>query len=45
MDKGLLIREFADAVGVSDDAIMNWEKRGKRPRNKYLPFIWDFIKT
>jgi transcriptional regulator with XRE-family HTH domain len=32
MDKGLLIRELAEQLGVSEDTVINWEVRGVRPR-------------
>jgi DNA-binding transcriptional regulator YiaG len=36
MDKGLLIRELADQLGVTEDTVVNWEERGKVPRIKNL---------
>jgi DNA-binding transcriptional regulator YiaG len=31
MDKGLLIRELAERLGVSEDTLINWEVKGVRP--------------
>jgi DNA-binding transcriptional regulator YiaG len=33
MDKGLLIRELAERLGVSEDTVINWEVRGVRPNS------------
>ena len=31
MDAGLLIKEFAELIGVTEDTVINWEVRGMRP--------------
>ena len=36
MDKGLLIRELAEFVGVSPDTVINWELRGVKPTAQRL---------
>lgn len=36
MDKGLMIKELAKFVGVTEDTVINWELRGVRPRGKSL---------
>ena len=36
MDKGLLIRELATQLGVTEDTVINWERRGRLPRFKNL---------
>ncbi|MBU4313165.1 MAG: helix-turn-helix transcriptional regulator [Candidatus Omnitrophica bacterium] len=36
MDKGLRIKELARLIGVTPDSVINWEKRGVKPRWKYL---------
>ncbi len=43
MDKGLLMRELAEIIGVTPDTIINWEVRGLRPAKRYLPRVRDFI--
>jgi DNA-binding XRE family transcriptional regulator len=44
MDAGLLIKEFAALIGVTEDTVINWELRGMKPwrrdiRNKVNQFI------
>ena len=44
MDAGLLIKEFAALIGVTDDTVINWEVRGMKPwrrdiRNKVNQFV------
>ena len=44
MDAGLLIKEFAALIGVTDDTVINWEVRGMKPwrrdiRKKVNQFI------
>jgi DNA-binding XRE family transcriptional regulator len=44
MDAGLLIKEFAAIIGVTEDTVINWEVRGMRPwrrdiRTKVSQFI------
>ena len=34
MDKGLLIRELASQIGVTEDTVINWEIRGIKSRDK-----------
>ncbi len=34
MDSGLLIKDMADLVGVTEDTVINWEIRGRRPWRK-----------
>lgn len=43
MDKGLLIRELADLVGVSPDTIVNWEKRGVQPIGSRLERLGEVL--
>ncbi len=44
MDRRLMIKELAALVGVSEDTVINWEKRGvkptlKRHRQKLVEFL------
>jgi len=34
MDAGLKIRELAGLIGVTEDTVINWEVRGRRPLKK-----------
>jgi transposase len=34
MDSGLLIKELAKIFGVTEDSVINWEKRGRMPHKK-----------
>lgn len=34
MDRGMMIKELAELVGVTEDTIINWEVRGVRPTAK-----------
>jgi DNA-binding transcriptional regulator YiaG len=34
MDKGLLIKDLAREMGVTEDTVINWERRGRVPRFK-----------
>ena len=43
MDKGLLIRQLADQLGVTEDTVINWEVRGIRPCGKPLGRIKDIV--
>ncbi len=36
MDKNMLIREFAELIGVTPDTVINWEKSGMKPSERYL---------
>jgi transcriptional regulator with XRE-family HTH domain len=36
MEQGLLIRELAGRVGVTDDTVINWEIRDKIPQAKMI---------
>jgi DNA-binding transcriptional regulator YiaG len=43
MDKGLLIRELASQVGVTEDTVINWEIRGIKPVGRNLDKIKAFL--
>jgi len=36
MDRRLMIKELAEIVGVSEDTVINWEKRSTQPTRKSL---------
>jgi hypothetical protein len=36
MDKGLMIRELAAPLGVTEDTVINWEVRGRMPETRNL---------
>jgi len=36
MDAGLKIRELAGLIGVTEDTVINWELRGRRPKQRLL---------
>lgn len=39
MDKGLKIVELAHILSVSEDSVINWEKRGVEPKKRHLKAI------
>ena len=39
MDRRLMIKELAALVGVSEDTVINWEKRGIQPTRKSLATV------
>lgn len=43
LDLGLIQRDLAERVGVSEDSIWNWENRGLKPELRYMPAILDFL--
>ena len=43
MDRGLLIRELASQLGVTEDTVINWEVRDIKPREDDIERIKDFI--
>jgi hypothetical protein len=43
MDKGLLIRELAEELGGSEEAVINWGVREVRPSEKHIDKIHKFI--
>ena len=34
LDHGMLIKDFARLVGVSEDTVINWEMRGRKPSER-----------
>ena len=45
MDKGLLIRELASQIGVTEDTVINWEFRGRKPVGRNLEKVEEFLKN
>jgi len=46
MDGGLLTKEFADLIGVTENTIINWEVRGMKPwRRDIRKKVNQFIKN
>ena len=43
MDKGLMIKELAEKIGVAEDTVINWEKRGIRPHDKSMERVGAFL--
>jgi len=44
LDQGLLIKDFARLVGVSEDTIINWEKRNVKPRGRAREKLMEYLK-
>ncbi|MGD0336331.1 MAG: helix-turn-helix transcriptional regulator [Candidatus Omnitrophota bacterium] len=45
MDKGLMIKELASQIGVTEDTVINWEIRGIKPVGKNLAMAQEFLKN
>ena len=45
MDKNMLIRELSQLIGVTEDTVINWELRGKRPHKTSLSRINSFLEV
>ena len=45
MDKGLMIKELAFQLGVTEDTVINWEIRGIKPVGKNLAKAQEFLKN
>ena len=43
MDKGLLIRELAKKIGVTENTVINWEVRGITPCRRHMERIRGFV--
>jgi hypothetical protein len=43
MEKGLLIRELAEQLGVAEDTVTNWEVRGRRPTKRHMGRVTDVV--
>ena len=42
MNKGLLIRELAAQLGVTEDTVINWEVRGIKPVGR-MKKVMEFL--
>jgi len=45
MDKGLLIRELAAQIGVTEDTVINWEVRGIKPVGRNFEAVKRFLEV
>jgi DNA-binding XRE family transcriptional regulator len=46
IDAGLLIKEFAEFIGVTQDTVINWKLRGMRPlRRDFREKVNQFIEN
>jgi len=45
MDKGLMIKELASQLGVTEDTIINWEIRGIKPVGRNIEAIKRFLEA
>ena len=45
IDSGLQIKEFAQIVGVTEDTIINWEKRNIKPLPRHFQSLKNILKT
>ena len=43
MDKGLMIHEFASQLGITEDTVINWEVRGRKPSKVNLERVKGFL--
>ena len=43
MDKGLMIKELASQLGVTEDTVINWEARGRKPRGNNMEKVKEFL--
>jgi len=45
LEKGLKVKEVAKFLGVTEDTILNWELRGRKPKQSILPKVIEFINS
>jgi len=45
IDKGLLIRELASELGVTEDTVINWEVRGRKPVGRNFNRVQEFLNS
>jgi DNA-binding XRE family transcriptional regulator len=43
MDRGLMVKELADIIGVTEDTIINWELRNIKPRGENAKKVCAFL--
>jgi len=42
-EKGLLIQELAEQLGVTEDTVINWEKRVRAPNKGHMGRLGKFV--
>jgi DNA-binding XRE family transcriptional regulator len=45
LDQGYQIKDVASAIGVTQDSIINWERRGMQPRKDLLKRLLTFYEV
>ena len=45
MDKGLMIKEIASQIGVTEETVINWEIRGIKPEGRNLEAVNRFLEV
>jgi hypothetical protein len=45
MDKGLMIKELASELGVTEDTVINWEVRGRKPVGRNMERVRGFLEA
>ena len=45
MGKNMLIREFAEQIGVTEDTVINWEIRAMKPRKEAMERVKSFLEV
>jgi DNA-binding transcriptional regulator YiaG len=45
MDSGLQIKELAKILGVTEDTLINWEKRGVSPTSKNMKRVINWMEN
>jgi len=45
MDSGLQIKELAKILGVTEDTLINWEKRGVSPTSENLERLINWMEN
>jgi len=43
LDRGLLQKDVAKLIGVTEDCITNWEKNRNKPQKKYYEQVYSFL--
>ena len=43
MDKGMMIKELASQLGVTEDTVVNWEARDIKPEEKNMEKLKAFL--
>ncbi|MBN1794259.1 MAG: helix-turn-helix transcriptional regulator [Candidatus Omnitrophica bacterium] len=45
MDRGLMIKELAAQLGVTEDTVINWEVRGRKPVGRNFNRVQEFLNS